>query len=243
MPESWGPGPGGAVDRRAFTRLGLCGAATALAMARPDRAQGRSPGVFTRYSRVLLTRADGGPIRAGDLDEEEEYLFFYPFVSTPCLLLDLGRPLPGVQVPLRGSPGYAWEGGVGPKRSVVAFTAICPHEWSHPEKRFSPIGYHRTGERAAVTGGRDRLIVCCAHGSAFDPAAGGWVEQAPAEIPLAAVALSWDRERDRFVAEGMLGPDSFERFFGGFRGKSRTPTEGRTLVMRLRDYSAVVARC
>ncbi len=230
------------MDRRAFTALGAC------AIAAGRRSGGAvwagSPAVaFTRYRRVLLTTPEGQPLRAGRLDLEEEYLFFYPFAGTPCVLLDLGRPLTATEVPVRGGAGYAWGGGVGPSRSVVAFTAVCPHEWSHPEPAFSAIGYHRGGQPAAVTGGRSRLIVCCAHGSAFDPTAGGRVEQGPAEVPLAAVVLSWDPGQDRFFAHGLLGRDSFERFFSVFKGKSRAVVDDETPVMRLRDYSATVARC
>ena len=227
-----------------FARLCLTAAVTALRAAQPVRAGQGPAGLVTAYNRVVLTTATGEPLRAGGLELQEDYLFFYPFESTPCLLVDLGRPLPATEVPIRAqSGGYAWPGGTGPGRSVVAFTAICPHAWAHPERAFSAVAYYRPGQRAAVAGGRDRLIVCCVHGSGFDPEAGGRVEQGPAEIPLAAVVLSWDRQADRFVAEGLLGIDSFERFFGTFQGKSRAPVTGRTPVMRLRDYSAVVARC
>jgi Rieske Fe-S protein len=185
-----------------------------------------------------------GPLRAATLDPEEEYVFVYPFASTPCLLLDLGRPLPPVEVPLGGrNGGYAWAGGVGPRQSLVAFTAICPHQLAHPEKALSAVAYHRAGQKATMVGGRDRLIVCCLHFSAFDPAAGGRLEQGPAEVPLAGITLEWDGGRDELYASGVLGVSSFERFFREVRGKSRAAVEGETAVMRLRDHSAVVARC
>jgi hypothetical protein len=91
--------------------------------------------------------------------------------------------------------------------------------------------------------GRDRLIVCCVHASAFDPAAGGQLEQGPAEVPLALIALEWDRGQDQLFAAGVLGQDSFDRFFQGFKGKSRAPVKGQTTVVQLREYSAAVARC
>lgn len=96
-----------------------------------------------------------------------------------------------------------------------------------------------------MIGGRDRLIVCCAHGSAFDPAAGGRVEQVPAEVPLAAVALAWDPGTDRLFAEGVVGPDGFERFFGSFRGKSRAlgggPGAGRPIARVLGGGGAMLS--
>lgn len=232
------------MDRRSFGRICLLGAAAAFRSASPALAQPPPSMFLTRYNRVLLTGATGQPLSARGVDLEEDYIFFYPLASTPCLLLDLGRPVPATEVAMRGpSGGYAWSGGVGPQRSVVAFTAICPHEWAHPDKTFSPIHYYRAGEKATLVSGRDRLIVCCVHGSAFDPVAGGLVEQGPAEIPLAIIALEWDQARDQIFASGLLGLDSFDRFFRGFKGKSRTPVEGQTTVMRLREYSAAVARC
>jgi len=231
------------MDRRAFARLTVCAATAALQSARSGSATPPSASYLTRYSQVLLTTASGDPLRVGGLDPEEEYLFFYPFTSSPCLLLDLGRPIPATEVPVRGRSGYRWGGGIGPQRSVVAFTAICPHEWAHPERALSAIGYHRTGQQAAVVGGRDRLIVCCAHGSAFDPEAGGRVEQSPAELPLATVVLSWEPQENRVFADGLLGIATFERFFAAFSGKSRAFVRDQTPVVRLREYSAAVARC
>jgi len=231
------------MDRRAFARLCLLGAAAF----RPEGsawAQPRPSASLIRYNRALLTTSTGEPLRSGGLDREEEYLFFYPFVSTPCLLLDLGQPLLPVHVPMKGQGvGYDWGGGVGPKRSIVAFTAICPHEWSHPDRSLSPIHYYRAGERAKMVADRDRLIVCCVHASAFDPAAGGRLEQGPAELPLAVITMEWDRTTDQLFASGVLGANSFERFFRGFKGKSRALVGAHTPVMRLQEYSAVVVRC
>ena len=232
-----------AMDRRRFARLGLCGMAGAVLRARAARGETPASTSLERYGRVLLTGATAEPLRAAALDPEEEYLFFYPFASTPCLLLNLGRPVAGTAVPVREGAAYGWAGGVGPWRSIVAFTAICPHQFAHPEKAFSPIGYHRTGQPATVAGGREALIVCCAHGSAFAPDAGGRLEQGPAEVPLATVVLAWEAAEDRLFAEGVLGPDSFEQFFRNFRGRSRDHIRGEAPVMRLHEYSTTVARC
>jgi Rieske Fe-S protein len=232
------------MDRRGFGRLCLAGVTAAAGRTTRADAAAPSAAFVTRYDRVLLATSSGEPLRAGALAPEEEYLFFYPFASTPCLLVDLGQALPETVVPVKGRPeGYAWGGGVGPRRSIAAFTAICPHEWSHPDRKFAPIRYYRSGERPVLGGGRDRLIVCCVHGSTFDPGAGGRLEQAPAELPLASVLIEWDQSRDELAALGLLGPDSFERFFRSFTGKSRAPVTGRTPVTRLAEYSATLARC
>ena len=53
-----------------------------------------------------------------------------------------------------------------------------------------------------------------------------------------------EREEDYIIfASGLLGLDSFDRFFRGFREKGRAQVEGQTAVMRLREYSAAIARC
>lgn len=217
------------MERREFVKGCVAGAAALGAAGRA--AAGRAE----RYPRVALAEAGGAPLRAAALAPHEAYVFFYPFVSTPCLLLDLGAEVPPAS-------GDAWPGGVGPRRSVVAYTAVCPHEWSHPDRDFSPIHYVAPGERDVLVGDRDRLIVCCAHSSAFDPAAGGRVVQSPARLPLASVVLEWDEAMDGIHAAGLRGPESFERFFAAFDRERRVVTEAPR-VLRLRDYSKAVARC
>lgn len=232
------------MERRAF--LKACGlTASVLWLEALTRSQAQASGFYRAYHRAVLSGPDGLPLQASRLTPNENYLFFYPYVSTPCFLLDLGVPLPGGEVPVRGADGerYAWPGGVGAGRSVVAFTAICPHAWVHPQREFSPIAYHAPGQRSIVASGRDRLIVCCAHGSAFDPAAGGRVEQGPAELPLAFVGLEWDSGKDQLAARGILGPDSFDRFFQAFSDRSREEVRGATTVRPLNGYSETVARC
>jgi len=180
---------------------------------------------------------NGGPLAAARLSPHLAYCFLYPYVSTPCLLIDLGEP-----VERREVAGDTRPGGVGPDRSIVAYTAICPHEWSHPEPEFSPVGYVGPGEHAVLAGNRDRLIVCCSHGSVFDPAAGGRVEQSPARSPLASIRLDWDAAADELAATGVSGPTSFEQFFASF-ARERRPVSGPVRVVPLQAFSKVVGRC
>lgn len=185
----------------------------------------------------MLVDADGAPLRASSLPPHMPYCFLYPYVSTPCLLIDLGEATGPREV-----AGDSRPGGTGPRRSIVAYTAICPHEWSHPEREFSPMYYVAPGERAVLAGGRDRLIVCCSHGSVFDPAAGGRVEQSPARLPLASILLEWDPATDELAAAGMSGPTSFEPFFSSF-DRERRMVGGSVRAMPLHAYSRVVGRC
>jgi Rieske Fe-S protein len=180
----------------------------------------------------------GRRLRASALEPHAPYCFFYPYVSTPCLLLDLGTAV----APAEPVAGDRRLGGVGAPKAIVAYTAICPHEWSHPDPAFSPIRYVAPGEPAVLTGGRDRLIVCCSHGSVFDPAVGGRVEQSPARTPLASVVLEWDATSDGLAAVGVSGPTSFERFFASFERDQRLVTEPAR-VIPLATYSKVVGRC
>jgi hypothetical protein len=98
------------------------------------------------------------------------------------------------------------------------------------------------GERDVLVGDRDRLIVCCAHSSAFDPGTGGRVVQSPARLPLASVLLEWDEASDGLFAVGMQGPESFDRFFAAFE-RERRLVAGTVRVIPLAAYSRVVARC
>ena len=44
------------------------------------------------YDRARLVDIHGAPLKARALVAETNYIFHYPFVSTPCFLLNLGRP-------------------------------------------------------------------------------------------------------------------------------------------------------
>ena len=70
-----------------------------------------------RYTRALLVDARGEPLAASTLAARTNYVFHYPFASTPCFLLNLGEALT-VPTTLKQEDGatYAWSGGVGPRR-------------------------------------------------------------------------------------------------------------------------------
>ncbi len=229
------------MDRRRF--LGACAALVGLSGPRMAAAD-EPPAVFYRsYPRARLVGPRGERVRASRLIPQENYLFFYPYRGTPCLLVDLRKEVSATEVRGAGLNGaYSWPGGVGRRRSVVAYTAICPHLWSHPETEVSVIAYYGPAVSAALCPGGDR-ITCCAHASCYDPAAGGAIVQGPAEVPLAAVDLEWDSATDGLTARGVSGRDSFQDFFTSFPSASQREVGGRTSLVRLRDYSRHVARC
>ena len=83
------------------------------------------------YARARLVDVHGEPLRASTLAAETNYVFHFPFAGTPCFLLNLGHPVIATTT-LRREDGatYGWNGGVGPSRGVVAFSAICAHKHS-----------------------------------------------------------------------------------------------------------------
>ena len=232
------------MDRRRF--LKVC---TAVAFA--PFMLGRSFGAesFKPYKKALLLREDGKPLKPEDIDPSKEYIFFYPYRSTPCLLIDLGKKVGPVEVKLKNGTSYFWRGGVGPKGSVVAFSAICTHQLSFPKKEYSLINYYPEGKVSKLVG-RDKVIQCCAHMSAFDPERGGKVIEGPAPSPLTAIVLSY--EDGKFYALGTLGEEVFEDFFDAYRselrkvyGSTRRAKElvDSCVVLEMEKYTEEVVRC
>ncbi|MFN3629347.1 MAG: (2Fe-2S)-binding protein [Casimicrobiaceae bacterium] len=173
-------------------------AAAAVAAARPAGAQAPMPRLM-RYSPAILADARGEPLRAARLKARTNYIFHYPFIATPCLLLDLGRDV----------------GGVGRKRSIVAFSAICSHKLAYPAREVSFIRFQ---DRASAKSAADH-IHCCADHSVYDPAQGARVVSGPAPEALAEIVLEHDAGSDTLRAVGVRGTDQFEPFFRKYEFK------------------------
>jgi hypothetical protein len=125
------------MKRRDF--IGICAAAGALG-AHPVFGAGDLRPRF--YTRVQLVDQPGRPLRASALAPNRNYIFHYPYESTPCFLLNLGKP--AVQrVTLKTETGgtYEWPGGVGPGNSIVGYSAICAHRLTYPTRQISFISY------------------------------------------------------------------------------------------------------
>ncbi len=211
--------PGSQLGRRDFVKLCM----TALAMtghtsafAKPD------PHASTRlYSRALLVNPDNQPVRYADLAPGENYVFHYPFITTPCFLVNLGEASGGTTV-LKTEEGteYSTPGGVGPQESVVAFSAICAHKMTHPAKAVSFINYRheRVGYKDKAERKREaaKVIFCCSERSVYDVKKGGRVLGGPAKQPLAAIVLEYDHRTDQFFAMGTRGGEMFNKFFATF---------------------------
>jgi Rieske Fe-S protein len=233
------------MERRRF--LGTCvglgwGACAAVDAARAD-APPRS------YARALLVDVHGAPLKARALVAGTNYVFHYPYASTPCFLLHLGRPalMPATLAKENGEP-YAWPGGAGPDRAVVAFSAICAHKLAYPTRDVSFIRYQSRKSATADAG----TIHCCADHSVYDPAGGARVVSGPAPQPLAAVLLDYDPGRDELTAWATLGPEQFDAFFRKYElklaleygdGKARRPVGDRAVVRELAQFCRNTIEC
>jgi len=233
------------MERRDF--LGACsliaGAAFAAAGAPPANAAPRY------YRRVKLVDIHGVPIRASRLVAETNYVFQYPFASTPCFLLKLPKPA-ATQASLRREDGnrYDWSGGVGADRTIVAFSAICAHRLAYPTREVSFIRYQRS--RSATSGGA--VIHCCADHSVYDPAEGARVVSGPAPQPLAAILLEYDAAQDALFALGTVGAEQFDAFFDKYQvrlaleygeGRAREKVAATSIVRELTSYCRTTIQC
>jgi len=203
------------------------------------------------YSRAQLVGDTGRPMRASDLVVDRNYIFHYPFESTPCFLLNLGKPTgQDVELKTEGGGTYKWPGGVGPKRAIVGFSAICAHRLNYPTPQISFISYRDKATASATA--RANLIHCCSEHSQYDPASGARVVSGPAPQPLSAILLEYDPKTDGLVAAGTLGGELFDAFFtkfefklaidhGGSRAKQRVAD--RAVVQELQNFCKQQVRC
>src|SRR3990172_5979252 len=124
--------------RRGFVRL--CTAAVTLLAASPALLA-RTDSTLRRYERARLVDDRGRAISATHLKEGENYIFHYPYVTTPCFLINLGKPAKAATLRTEDGKEYHWSGGVGPRGTIVAFAAICAHKMTHPAQQVKFINY------------------------------------------------------------------------------------------------------
>jgi len=235
------------MDRRCFLESCSAGAAciTGAAASFPAWATNARQ---KDYAKALLVDERGDAVRASELKPQTNYVFHYPFEATPVFLLDLGKPVASHALSTPDQGAYSWPGGVGRKRSIVAFSAICAHQLVYPTREVSFISFRKTRAQRGV---QDGLIHCCAEHSQYDPARGAQVLSGPAKQPLSAVLLAHDPKADTLTAYATLGAELFDEFFRKYEmklsldvgPKARNAVSGQSVVRELEKFCRNPIQC
>jgi arsenite oxidase small subunit len=234
------------MDRRTFIESCTTGAACITASAAlPAFSAEATP---RTYAQALLVDERGEPFKVSGLKPLVNYVFHYPFEATPVFLLNLGKPIQPRSLSIKDRDPYAWPGGVGPQRSVVAYSAICAHKLVYPTRDVSFISFRKTRAQRGV---QDELIHCCADHSQYDPARGAQVLSGPAPQPLCAVLLSHDSRADTLTAYATLGGELFDDFFKKYEmklslevgSKAHNPVTGQAVVRELEKFCRNSIQC
>ena len=231
------------MQRRDFVKF--CAASATAARVRAVAAADITP---TFYGPVKLIASSGAPLKAAAVPAERNLIFHYPFAATPCFLLNLERPAKAsARLATGDKRTYVWKGGVGPRRSIVAYSAICAHQLAYPTREISFISYR------AEKSPRNRLgkvIHCCAEHSQYDPSEGARVLAGPAPQPLAAILLEHDAKTDELTAVGTLGGEMFNQFFAKYEiklslegGAPRAAAATTSVVHEMENYCRQQVKC
>lgn len=237
------------MDRRRFIRI--CGITAAVAglQARYDAAEAVP---LKPFNRVQLVDAQGQPIKAQALSASEAYIFHYPYTGTPCFLINLPAKPQGGEKLVSDNGEYTWEGGAGPNGTIVAMTAICPHQLTYPTRKRALINYYANASSEIAA--RPGVIVCCEHERVYDPAQGGKMIATgkKATQPLASIRLEHDPASDSIYAIGVYGGARFDDFFRKYKkkllqeygpGEGREEAAGGALTLPMREYTEMWERC
>ena len=165
----------------------------------------RSVGV-KGFPTLTLVKPDGTPIHTSDIlpNTPKIVLFEYPLLNEPNFLLNLDKNVPG---------------GVGPKNSVVAYSAICEHLGCIPPSiKYYPLGSPEHGG----------YIFCACHGSTYDPFDRAKIITGPTVLPQPMVLLTYDIASDTYRATKMFKPVIYGHK-DDLKGGS-PPTTNKTIV-------------
>jgi arsenite oxidase small subunit len=234
------------MDRRRF--LKVMGAVTIVAVAPSTITQtlyADDGSLYKTYDKVKLVDNAGNPIKASMLKKETDYVFMYPFMGTPCLLVDIGEAT-NKDVKLKSEDGkeYIFKGGVGKNNSIVAVSAMCQHQLTHPNPKESFLNYVPKNKKtmACKCSG---VFVCSSHMSAYDAKNGSNIIAGPATQGLPNIVL--EVENDEIWAVGVLGPERFHDYFKFFKSefketygnwrKAKKKVKGESATMLLSEYS------
>lgn len=231
---------------------GACALGLGLSGCRQGPAAADGPLQPRSFARARLVDGEGVALRAQALEVGFNYVFHYPYVSTPAFLFRLAGPVvPNGGLADREGRTYAGVPGVGPEASIVGYCAICVHKLSHPSPQLTYISLRQ--RLPSETGVSPHVISCCAQNSRFDPYDGARVIDGPADQPLASILLEHDSRDDALYATGLVGGVVFERYFetfarrlqlehGGEEG-ALAEAGGDVVAHRLDAFSGNVLRC
>jgi Rieske Fe-S protein len=210
------------MQRRGFLKLtGTTAAAIVVAPSLiTERLYADDGKLYQSYEKIMLIDADGNPLKASSIVKEENYVFNFPHISTPCILVDLGEKTQK-DITLSADDGteYVFKGGIGKKGSIVAYSAICPHQLTHPQPDTTFFQYVPNGTKTlAYDKTEGGVFVCSSHLSAFTPKNGGKRVSGPATEGLTQIVLEIDAD-DVLWAVGALGPNRFHDYLDAFKGE------------------------
>src|SRR3989338_3013654 len=107
--------------------------------------------VRREYQRVLLTDENKEPFKSSDIKKNENYIFFYPYHNIPVLLLNLNKTIEPIKVEQSEEvKSYFHPGGIGADKSIVAYVAVCTHDFVRPNEDESLIQYYPLGETSFI---------------------------------------------------------------------------------------------
>jgi len=141
------------------------------------------------FPSVQLLDTDGAPLTATKVNAKynvttpQLYLFYYPLTNEPNFFLNLAPATPG------GPGATNVPGGVGPTKSIVAYSAVCQHLGCPAPA----ISYYPPGA-CSQTFGKKALnfyIHCSCHGSTYDVTNSAANLTGPAVLALPQVTLLW----------------------------------------------------
>ena len=164
-----GKAQGGQVSRRTLLGSGAAGAA-AVGLAQASGVEAASRGYPERRVVALSKLRVNRPVS-----------FAYPLKAQPNVLLDLGHAVPH---------------GVGPKKSIVAYSILCQHMGC-------PVEYRR----------KSREFFCPCHQTQYDPERLGSIIQGLALRPLPRVQLA--------VRDGAVWAVGVDGLIYGYRSNLR----------------------
>lgn len=236
------------MQRRDFLRLSAT-SAVVVAVAPSlitQKLYAENGNLFQTFEKVQLKDADGNALKASTLVVEENYVFNYPYVGTPAIMVNLTSAVQkGIKLKAEDGTEYVYTGGVGDKGTIVAYSAICPHQLTHPQPEMSMFQYISEKEKTLAYD-KGGVFVCTSHLSAFEPKQGGKVVGGPANEGLASIILEIDKE-DNIWAVAVLGPEKFQEYFDAFkdefkkfygnRRKAKKPVKEEAVVKTLKNYS------